>query len=107
VFTKRVPMLGRDVRAYAARYRNYLDAHLGREDSALIDAAPRILIDAQFGVCAFGATARIAQMAAEMYQHDITIITRASAHGHYRAAPAAYIAQAEFEYGGYATKAKA
>ena len=107
VYTKRVPMLGRDVRAYAARYRDYLDTHLGQQAGALIDTAPRILIDAQFGVCAFGATARIAQMAAEMYQHDIAVITRASAHGRYRAAPPAYIAQAEFEYGGYAAKATA
>ncbi len=105
VYTKRVPLLGRDVRAYAARYRDYLDTHLGPEASALMDAAPRILIDTQFGVCAFGATARIAQMAAEMYQHDIAVITRACAHGRYRSAPLAYIAQAEFEYGGHAAKA--
>ena len=102
VYTKRVPMLGRDVPAYAAHYRAYLDRHLGREASALIDAAPRILLDPAWGVCAFGATAREARIAAEMYQHDITIISRASAHGRYRAAPPLAIAQAEFEYGGFA-----
>ena len=102
VYTKRVPMLGRDVPAYAAHYRAYLDLHLGREASALIDAAPRILLDPAWGVCAFGATAREARIAAEMYQHDITIISRASAHGRYRAAPPLAIAQAEFEYGGFA-----
>ena len=53
---------------------------------------------------AFGATARDAQIAAEMYQHDIAIISRASAHGRYRSAPPAAIAQAEFEYGGFAAK---
>ena len=97
-------MLGRDVSAYAARYREYLDAHLGKAAAALIDAAPRIVLDAQFGVCAFGASARDAQIAAEMVQHDIAIITRASAHGRYRSAPPAAIAQAEFEYGGYAAR---
>ena len=104
VYTKRVPMIGRDVQAYAAHYRKYLDMHLGKAASALIDAAPRIVLDTQFGVCAFGANAREAQIAAEMFQHDIAIITRASAHGRYRSAPPAAIAQAEFEYGGYAAK---
>ena len=104
VYTKRVPMLGRDVHAYAEHYRGYLDRHLGKEASAWIDAAPRIMLDAEFGLCAFGATARDARIAAEMYQHDIAIITRASAHGRYRSAPPEAIAQAEFEYGGYATR---
>lgn len=109
IYTRRVPMLGRDVSAardYAAHYREYLDTHLGKQASALMDAAPRIVLDAEFGVCAFGATARDARIAAEMYQHDIAIISRASAHGHYRCAPPAYIAQAEFEYGGYAGENK-
>ncbi len=104
VFTKRVPMIDGDVRAYAARYRDYLDTHLGAAASALIDAAPRIVLDRALGLCAFGSSAREAQIAAEMYQHDIAIITRASAHGRYRSAPPAAIAQAEFEYGGHAAR---
>ena len=95
-------MLGRDVRAYAADYRAYLDTHLGKAASARIDAAPRILLDPDIGVCALGATAREAEVAAQMYQHDIAIISRASAHGRYRSAPPLAIAQAEFEYGGFA-----
>ncbi|HTE13735.1 MAG TPA: hypothetical protein VK642_01530, partial [Burkholderiales bacterium] len=102
VYTKRVPMTGRDIETYAARYRDYLDTHLGEKASALIDAAPRIVLDPQLGLCAFGKTAREACIAAEMYRHDIAIISRASAHGRYRSAPPAAIAQAEFEYGGYA-----
>ncbi len=104
VYTKRVPMLGRNVRAYAVTYRDYLDTHLGRAASALIDAAPRIVLDAQTGVIAFGATPRHAQIAAEMYEHDIAVITRVSAHGRYRSAPAHAMAQAEFEYGGFAAR---
>jgi rhamnose utilization protein RhaD (predicted bifunctional aldolase and dehydrogenase) len=104
VFTKRVPMIGRDVHAYAEKYRGYLDTHLGMAASALIDAAPRIVLDAQWGLCAFGAGAREAHIAAQMYQHDIAVITRASAHGRYRSAPPAAIAQAEFEYGGHAAR---
>ncbi|MEQ1775082.1 MAG: class II aldolase/adducin family protein [Burkholderiales bacterium] len=106
VYTKRVPMIGRDVHAYAARYRAYLDTHLGKQASALIDAAPRIVLDPEFGVCAFGKTAHDARIAAEMFQHDIAIITRASMHGRYCSAPAAAIAMAEFEYGGFAAQLK-
>ena len=104
VYTKRVPMIGRDVQAFAAAYRDYLDAHLGKAASALMDAAPRIVLDPDVGVIAFGTTAREAQMALEMYQHDIAIITRASAHGRYCAASPAAMALAEFDYGGYAAK---
>ena len=107
VYTRRVPMIGRKVttvRDYAARYRHYLDTHLGQRASALMDAAPRIVLDADFGVCAFGASARDAHIAAEMFAHDIAIMTRASAHGHYCSAPPGAIAQAEFEYGGFAAK---
>lgn len=103
VYTKRVPMITRDVQAYARDYRAYLDTHLGTEYSARIDAAPRIVLDPQFGLCAFGKTPNHARIAAEMYRHDIAIITCASTHGRYCAAPAAAIAQAEFEYGGFAT----
>ena len=97
-------VIGHDVRAYAKCYRAYLDTHLGKQASALIDAAPRIVLDAGFGVCAFGVTERDARIAAEMYQHDLAIITRASAHGRYRSASPLAIAQAEFEYGGFAAK---
>jgi rhamnose utilization protein RhaD (predicted bifunctional aldolase and dehydrogenase) len=102
VYTKRVPMVGRDVCTYAVNYRNYLDTHLGKVAGALIDAAPRIILDPEWGLIALGSTERDAKMAMEMYQHDIEVITRASAHGRYRSAPPAAIAEAEFEYGGYA-----
>jgi len=102
VYTKRVPMIARDVRAYAAAYRDYLDTYLGSEASSRMDAAPRILLDPQWGLCAFGRSPNEARLAADMYRHDIDIISRASAHGTYRAAPPAAIAQAEYEYGGFA-----
>jgi rhamnose utilization protein RhaD (predicted bifunctional aldolase and dehydrogenase) len=103
VYTKRVPMITRDVQAYAAAYRAYLDTFLGVEASSRIDAAPRIFLDPQLGLCAFGTTDHEAELAADMYRHDIAIISRASLHGRYRSAPPSAIAQAEFEYGGYAS----
>lgn len=100
IFTKRLPLVGSDMAAYAAEYRDYLDRELGMA-AARIDAAPRIILDSGFGMCAFGVNSHYAAVAAEVFRHDITIISRASAHGQYRAAPVHDIARAELEYGGF------
>lgn len=104
VYTRRVPLIGDDVPAYVEYYRAYLDTHLGHAASASMDAAPRIVVLPALGVYALGATAREAQIAADMYAHDIAVITAATTHGRYRSAPPAAIALAEFEYGGYAAR---
>src|SRR6185436_11725809 len=39
-FTKRVPLIGRDVAGYASRYRAYLERHLGAAAAERIDCAP-------------------------------------------------------------------
>ena len=103
-YTRRVPLIDHDVEAFARRYRVYLETHLGAAAATRMDPAPRIALDPQAGLCAFGTTQAEARMAAEMYYHDIAVMTAASAHGHYRSAPQAAIALAEFEYGGYATR---
>jgi len=104
VYTKRVPMIDGDIGAYVRRYRAYLDTHLGVRASARIDAAPRIVLDPAIGLIAFGKDAAAARIAADMFRHDIAVITQASAHGRYRSAPPGAIALAEFEYGGYAAQ---
>lgn len=101
IFTKRVPLIDGDVAAYAVRYRDYLERTLGAAAMGRIDAAPRIALDPRFGLCAFGVNAHYAGIAAEIYLHDIDIITRASTHGDYRAAGEHDIARAELEYGGF------
>jgi len=106
IYTKRVPLLGADVEAYAEHYRDYLLQTLGPAAHG-IDAAPRIALDPAFGLCAFGVNERYAGIAAEIYLHDIAIISRASAHGRYRAAPALDIARAEHEYGGFERRVRA
>ena len=97
-FTRRVPLIGRDVAGYARRYRDYLERHLGDAATGM-DCAPRIVLDSALGLCAFGADAEAAATTAEVYRHDIEIISRASAHGIYRSAPEASVALAELEYG--------
>lgn len=106
IYTKRVPLLDAGIDAYAQRYRGYLEQTLGPAAHG-IDAAPRIALDPAFGLCAFGVNDRYAEIAAEIYLHDIAIITRASAHGRYRAASARDIARAEHEYGGFERRVRA
>jgi rhamnose utilization protein RhaD (predicted bifunctional aldolase and dehydrogenase) len=101
VYTKRIPLLGGDVEAFAAGYRAYLQRTLGEEAGKRIDPAPRIVLDAGFGMCALGIDARHAQIAADFYCHDIAIMMRAGAHDAYRSAPERAIAAAELEYGGF------
>jgi rhamnose utilization protein RhaD (predicted bifunctional aldolase and dehydrogenase) len=101
IFTRRVPLLGRDVQRFVVDYRAYLRASLPPETAALLDPTPRAALDPEFGLCAFGVTAEHAAMTAEVYRHDIEIISRASAHDAYRSALPAAIAEAELEYGGF------
>ena len=54
--TKRLPMLGRDVAAYAGDYQRYFAEHAGRSAAPLtmLDAAPRVVIDREMGVVVGG-----------------------------------------------------
>lgn len=100
IYTRRIPLLGRGVDAYVREYREYLRQHLGAA-AAGMDATPRIAISPDTGCVALGVTPQYAAIAAEVFLHDIAIMTRASAHGRYRAATAADMARAELEYGGF------
>jgi rhamnose utilization protein RhaD (predicted bifunctional aldolase and dehydrogenase)/NAD(P)-dependent dehydrogenase (short-subunit alcohol dehydrogenase family) len=96
--TKRLPMLGRDVPAYVETYRAYFAAHepLAKERKAMLDAAPRVVLDAELGLCAVGRSAKDAAVVAEIYAHTMEIIARATALGGYRALPAQDIFDVEY-----------
>jgi len=100
IYTRRLPLLDGNVGAYTADYSNYLQRELGAAAGSM-DATPRIAVDPAFGVCAFGVNPHYAAVTAEIYRHGIAIMTRASAHGRYRAASARDMARAELEYGGF------
>jgi rhamnose utilization protein RhaD (predicted bifunctional aldolase and dehydrogenase)/NAD(P)-dependent dehydrogenase (short-subunit alcohol dehydrogenase family) len=87
--TKRVPLVGRDVAQYAADYRVYFDEHARRSEQKLsmLDPAPRVILDPEFGLITLGRTAGEAAIAEDIYRHTIEIITRAEALGGYRALP--------------------
>lgn len=101
IFTKRVPLIDGDVSGFADRYQAYLDRTLGTAAAGRIDAAPRIVLDPRFGLCSLGVNEHYAGVAAEIYLHDIDIITRAGSHGDYRSASEQDIARAELAYGGF------
>lgn len=96
--TKRLPMLGRDVQAYAADYRAYFAAHepLAKERKTMLDAAPRVVLDRELGLCTVGRSAKDAAIVAEIYAHTMEIIARATALGGYRALPAQDIFDVEY-----------
>ncbi|HEX8962239.1 MAG TPA: bifunctional aldolase/short-chain dehydrogenase [Rhodocyclaceae bacterium] len=96
--TKRLPMIGRDVAAYAEAYRGYFAAHepQARERKAMLDAAPRVVLDPEFGLCAIGRTAQDARIVSDIYGHTIDIILGATALGGYRALPAGDIFDVEY-----------
>ncbi len=97
--TKRLPMLGRDVAAYAREYERYFAEHAGRSAAPLTDArcstagrhrptdgSGRRRADPR----------RDASVAADIYRHTIEIILDATDLGGYRALSAADIFDVEY-----------
>ena len=85
--TKPVPMLGRDVAGFGAAYREYFDRHAksAREAKTILDPAPRMALDPQLGLAAFGRTAKDTRIVEDLYEHTIDVILRAEALGGWKA----------------------
>ena len=96
--TKRLPMIGRDVKTYVADYAAYFAEHepFAKERKAMLDPAPRVVLDPELGLCSVGRSAKDATVVAEIYEHTIDIILRATALGGYRALPAQDIFDVEY-----------
>ncbi len=96
--TKRLPMLGRDVAAYVADYKKYFDSlePQAKERKRMLDAAPRVVLDAELGLCTVGKRAQDASIVADIYDHTIDIILRATTLGGYQALPAKDIFEVEY-----------
>lgn len=96
--TKRLPLLGRDASAYAAAYEAYFQSCCQnvREPKTMLDKAPRAILDPEWGLVTVGRTARDAAIVADIYQHTIDIIERATALGGYQALPAQDIFDVEY-----------
>jgi rhamnose utilization protein RhaD (predicted bifunctional aldolase and dehydrogenase)/NAD(P)-dependent dehydrogenase (short-subunit alcohol dehydrogenase family) len=85
--TKPFPMLGRDVGAYAQRYRKYFEENARKtgEAKTMLDTAPRMALDPELGFVAAGRTARDTLIVEDLYDHTIDVILRAEALGGWRA----------------------
>jgi rhamnose utilization protein RhaD (predicted bifunctional aldolase and dehydrogenase)/NAD(P)-dependent dehydrogenase (short-subunit alcohol dehydrogenase family) len=85
--TKPLPLVGRDVAAFADAYRRYFAMHepAATERKTMLDPAPRVVLDPELGLCAVGRTAKDAAIVAEIYGHTIEVIARATLLGGYRA----------------------
>ncbi|MGH8743293.1 MAG: SDR family NAD(P)-dependent oxidoreductase, partial [Burkholderiales bacterium] len=96
--TKRVPMLGRNVAAYSISYKDYFHQYVRgtREKKTMLDPAPRVILDSEFGLGAVGQTAKEATIVAEIYLHTIEIILRAKSLGGFRALPAKDLFEVEY-----------
>lgn len=98
--TKRVPLLGRDVEAYAAGYRDYFARHAAEHPDGprlrMLDPVPRLLLDPELGMCAAGRTAGAVAAAAEIYHHTIEVILRAQALEEWQALTPAQIFDVEY-----------
>ncbi len=96
--TKRLPMLGRDVEQYATAYCEYFWRHAphAKEPKTMLDPAPRIILDPEFGLATVGRSAKEAAIARDLYSHTVDVMDRAEALGGYRALSEGELFQ--FEY---------
>ena len=90
--TKPWPLVMRGERAVApfvARYQAYFDAHApqAKEPKTMLDPAPRVLLDAAWGLLTAGRSAKDAQIVADIYQHTLQCMQRAEQLGGWRALP--------------------
>jgi len=96
--TKRIPMLERDVDAYAAAYSTYFDTHApqAKAPKTMLDPAPRIVLDPELGMCTLGRSAKDAAIVADLYNHTMDVIERATLLGGFHALPAKDIFDVEY-----------
>ena len=87
IWTKPMPMLGRDVEEFAAEYRAYVERHAAGRAVQMLDPAPRVVIDPELGVLTAGPDVRAEAAAADIYRQTIDTIELAEGLGGYVALP--------------------
>jgi len=97
LFTKPMPMIGRDVAEYARRYREYFERNnSAKESKTMLDPAPRMVLDPQLGFAAAGRDAREAAIIEELYDHSIDVFLRAEALGGWRGVGESHLFDIEY-----------
>ena len=91
--TKQLPMLGSTLNTtlddYISAYKSYFESgartpHDGQKKT-MLDPLPRIILDAKAGMFTVGKSIKDANIVADIYQHTIDIILRATQLGGFRA----------------------
>jgi len=98
IWTKPLPMLGRDVAGFGAAYRVYFEKNekKAKEPKSILDLAPRLALDPELGLAAFGRTAADAGIVEDIYDHTIDVILRAEALGRWQALDERHIFDVEY-----------
>ena len=96
--TKRVPMVGRSVSDYMDQYRDYFEIHApnAKEEKTILDPAPRVVLDEEFGLCVAGKNVQDANIVSDLCEHTMVCIQRAEKLGGWQALPAADIFDLEY-----------
>jgi rhamnose utilization protein RhaD (predicted bifunctional aldolase and dehydrogenase)/NAD(P)-dependent dehydrogenase (short-subunit alcohol dehydrogenase family) len=96
--TKRVPMIGRDVDKYKEGYISYFihNEANAKETKTMLDAAPRVILDKEFGLCSIGKNMTEIGIISDIYEHTMLNILRAEELGGFKALPAADIFDLEY-----------
>ncbi len=87
IWTKPLPMLGRNVASFSSAYKKYFDRNSkqAKDPKIMLDPAPRMALDRDLGLAAFGLTARETGIVTDIYDHTIDVILRAEALGGWKA----------------------
>jgi len=96
--TKRIPMIGRDVEKYVKEYVSYFNTHKNnsKEEKTMLDPAPRVILDGEFGLCAVGKNMSEIGVISDIYEHTMESILRAEKLGGFKALPASDIFDIEY-----------
>lgn len=84
IWTKRTPLIGRDVDSFVDEYRHYFAENAEGRSLTMLDPAPRIVLDPELGMLSVGTDVKSAAGAGELYRHTMWVIERASGLGGYR-----------------------
>lgn len=84
--TRQIPLVGRDVAGYVARYQTWFEQQQAQTTTTLtmLDPAPRIILDPELGMLTVGRRVRDARIAADVYHHSMPVMLAAEQLGGYQ-----------------------
>ena len=96
--TKQLPMLGNNIENYKTAYWKYFDKHApnAKEPKSILDEAPRVVLDKEFGLCTVGRSMKEAMIVHDIYLHTMDIIERATELDSFQALPSQDIFDVEY-----------